>query len=48
MAQHGSAQQGQELLGLRRAKAAAMPGGEKKRHGFHASRLAQITFRWKI
>jgi hypothetical protein len=35
MAQHGAAEQGQELLGPRRAKAAAMPGGEKKRQGFH-------------
>jgi hypothetical protein len=35
MAQHGAAKQGQELLGPRRTKAAAMPGREKKRHGFH-------------
>ena len=35
VAQHGAAEQGQELLGPRSTKAAAMPGGEKKRHGFH-------------
>ena len=40
MAQHGPAEQGQELLGPRRTKAAAMPGREKKRQSFHAPSLA--------